>query len=121
MPHRFLCGIDLFLKCDPNELYTWQLQKCPLCPSRTPDRSLDRRRDNGRVITIGDFKFNFNESTAGESFSLPAPSRKKEEDGAARSISFKIFIFTPSSAANKTNLDASPQPRLVGESGLERI
>ena len=23
-PHRFQCGIDLFLKCVPNVLYTWQ-------------------------------------------------------------------------------------------------
>ena len=63
----------------------------------------------------------FNESTAGESFSLPAPSIKKEQHSAATSISRQIFIFTLSSAANKRNLDASPQPRLVGESGLTRI
>ena len=63
-------------------------------------------------------KKDFNESPAGESFSLPAPSIKKEEDSAATSISRQIFIFTLSSAANKRNLDASLQPRLVGESGL---
>ena len=83
--------------------------------------SLDRRRHNGCLFTIGDFKFDFNESTAGESFSLPAPSLKKEEDSTATSISRPIFIFTPSSAANKRNLDASLQPRLVGESGLTGI
>ena len=32
-----------------------------------------------------------------------------------------IFIFTPTSAANKRNLNASPQPRLVGESGLSKL
>ena len=87
----------------------------------TPDTSLDRRRHNGYLITIGDFKLDFNESTAGESFSLPAPSIKKEEDIVATSISRQIFIFTPSSAVNKRNLDASPQPRLVGESGLSKF
>ena len=60
-------------------------------------------------------------STAGESFSLPAPSIKKEEDSAATSISRQIFIFTLCSAANKRNLNASPQPRLVGENGLTGI
>ena len=49
------------------------------------------------LITIGDFKFDFNESQAGESFSLPAPSIKKEQDSAATSISRQIFIFTLSS------------------------
>ena len=51
----------------------------------------------------------------------PAPSIKKEQDSAAMSISRQIFIFTISSAASKRNLDASPQPRQVGESGLTGI
>ena len=51
----------------------------------------------------------------------PAPSIKKEQHSAATSISRQIFIFTLSSVANKRNLDASPQPRLVGESGLTGI
>ena len=36
-------------------------------------------------------------------------------------ISRPIFIFTPISAAKKRNLNASPQPRLVGESGLSKL
>ena len=54
---------------------------------------MDRWRHNGRLITIWHCEFDFNESTTGEGFSLPAPSIK--EDSTATSISPPIFIFTP--------------------------
>ena len=52
------------------------------------------------------YAFDFNESPAGGSFSLPAPSIKKK-DSTATSVSRPVFISTPSSAANKTYLDES--------------
>ena len=60
------------------------------------------------------YVFDFNESLAGESFSLPAPSIKKE-DSAAMSISRPVFIYTPSSAENNTYLDESARRSLLGE------
>ena len=49
-----------------------------------------------------------NESPAGESFSLLAPSIKKK-DSTATSVSRSVSINTPSSAANNTYLDESAQ------------
>ena len=57
------------------------------------------------------YAFDFNESPAGESISLPAPSIKKKDSTATR----PVFISTPSSAANNTSLDESAQLRLLGE------
>ena len=73
--------------------------------SRTHLTHLDQRRHF--------YAFDFNESPAGESFPLPAPSIKKEST--ATSVSRPVFIYTPSSAANKRYLDESAQPRLFGE------
>ena len=58
------------------------------------------------------YVFDFNESLAGESFSLPAPSIKK--DSTATSVCCPVFISTPSSA-NNTYYDESVQRRLLGE------
>ena len=79
--------------------------------------SLDQRRHNGRITIWHFYVFDFNESPAGESFSLPAPSIKKE-DSTATSVSRPVLISTPSSAANNTYLDESEQPSLLGESGV---
>ena len=72
------------------------------------------RRHNGRHFYV----FAFNESPAGERFFLPAPSIKKKEDSTATSVARPVFIFNPSSTANKTYLDGRAQLRLVGESGV---
>jgi hypothetical protein len=56
------------------------------------------------------YVFDFSESPAGESFSLPAPSIKKDSTATR-----PVFISTRSSAANSTCLDVSAQPRLLGE------
>ena len=60
------------------------------------------------------YVFDFNESPAGESFSLPAASIKMK-DCKATSVSRPVFISTPSSAENNMYLDESAQPRLFGE------
>ena len=76
---------------------------------------MDRRRHNGRLNTIWHFYvYASNDSPVGESFSLPAPSVKKE-DSTATSVSRPVFICTPSSAANNTHLDESAQPRQLRE------
>ena len=60
------------------------------------------------------YAFDFNESSAGESFSLPAPSIKKK-GSTATSVSRPVFIYTPSSAENNTYLDESARRSLLGE------
>ena len=77
---------------------------CLSC-TRTPDTSQDWLQHF--------YAFDFDESPAGESFSLPAPSIKK--DSTATSVSSPVFISTPSSDAKDTYLDESAQPRLFGE------
>ena len=98
-PIRFLIGIDLFLSCDPNvHIYVYMAFTQVVSESsvsRAHLTHLDRRRLNGRVITIWHlYVFDFNESpAAGESYSLPAPSIRKEEDNTATSDSRPVLYL----------------------------
>ena len=63
---------------------------CERSVSRTHLTHLDRQQLNGRVITIWHlYVFDFNESPAGESYSLPALSIK--EDNTATSVSLPVL------------------------------
>ena len=65
------------------------------------------------------YAFEFDESPAGESFSLPAPSIKKK-DSTVTSVSRPVFISTPSSAANAIRIwmGVSSQHSWEGESAV---
>ena len=71
--------------------------------SRAHLTHLDQRGINGRLIFIWHFYvFDFNESPARESFSLPAPTIKKKEDNTATSVSRPVLYIPP------------PPPQTVG-------
>ena len=81
---------------------------------------LDQRGINGRLIFIWHFYvFDFNESPARESLSLPAPTTKKKEDNTATSVSRPVlYIPPPPPQTVGLRIWMSVQPRLLGESAV---